>query len=226
MKTLTELADKYKSDKGLSHDQGHGYTILYEDLFMSFRNKKITFLEIGLKKGGPELGGSSGIYRGNSPSIQMWLEYFGEKIDLVGFDISDFSSQSSQNFHFIMGDSGNDSDMKKLSESRDKFDIILEDASHNSYHQQNAIKYLWDKLSSGGLFIIEDLHWQPDKVDFGVPIQPKTLDLFHEYFNQNKYNHSDVISKKLIKKIKNESNYILLHKSSTSPGQVLVLKKK
>jgi len=40
-------------------------------------------------------------------------------------------------------------------------DIIIDDASHASHHQQNAFLTLFPKLRSGGLYIIEDLRWQP-----------------------------------------------------------------
>ncbi len=39
-------------------------------------------------------------------------------------------------------------------------DIIIDDASHASHHQQNAFVTLFPKLRSGGLYIIEDLRWQ------------------------------------------------------------------
>jgi len=229
MKTLTQLAHEYKSDKGINIGNKHGYTLLYDDLFLPFKNKRTTFLEIGLKIGGPEHGKAPHTYRGDSPSVQMWQEYFND-IDLVGFDISDFSHQADDKFSFIMGDSGSDKDMTALADFRDYYDIIMEDASHNSYHQQNAIKHLWNKLSNQGLFIIEDLDWQPDDIDFGVPHQVKTFDLFHQYFNRQKYFHSDLISEQMMKQIKKESSYIMFFTScirheAKKTGQLLVIKK-
>lgn len=225
MHNLTELANKYKSDKGLTHAEGHGYTLLYQDLFSPFKGKKINFLEIGLRIGGPELGGSSGAYRGDSPSVKMWQKFFGNEANITGFDISDFSHQQDNNFDFIMGDSGSDEDMIKLSKFKSSYDIIIEDASHNSYHQQNAIKFLWDTLAPNGLFIVEDLHWQP-RNDFNLPKQVKTADLFHEFFNENKYLKSDVLTLGMMRKIKIESSYVLIHKSCTSNGKCLIIKKR
>lgn len=227
---LTELADKYTSDKGITFRGKHGYTLLYDDLLRPFRDKNPTFLELGLKIGGPEHGNSGGTKRGDSPSVQMWQEYFGE-VDLVGFDISDFSHQSNEKFHFIMGDSGSDKDLQRLADCRSSYDIIIEDASHNSYHQQNAIKHLWHKLSQGGLFIVEDLHWQPNGIDFAVPTQPKTFDLFNEYFNnRHHYIGSDLISEKMMKQIKKEASYALFFTSCVrheepNTGKLLVIKK-
>jgi len=227
---LTQLANKYISDKGTTFRGKHGYTLLYDDLLRPFRDKNPTFLEIGLKIGGPEHGNPGGTKRGDSPSVQMWQEYFGE-VDLVGFDISDFSHQVNEKFDFIMGDSGSDKDMQRLSDFRSSYDIILEDGSHNSYHQQNAIKHLWEKLSQGGLFIVEDLHWQPGNINFGVPNQPKTFDLFNEYFNNgHRYIGSDLLSVEMMKKIKKEASYVMFFTScmrhkAPNTGKLLVIKK-
>lgn len=223
MKSLTELADQYRSDKGLSYAEGHGYTLLYQDLFTPYKDKPISFLELGLLIGGPELGGASGSFRGESPSIKMWQDFFGDKAKITGFDICDFFSQQNEKFDFMMGDSGSDDDMLRLSNLNSPYDIVIDDASHNSYHQQNTIKFLWDKISPGGFLIIEDLHWQPH--DFGLPVQVKTFDLFNDFFNKNHYIHSDVLSIDMMKKIRCEAKYMLLHKSCTSKGQCLVLKK-
>ena len=50
---LTDLADRYGSDKGSTK---HRYTEVYHLLFNPFRQRKITFLEMGLLVGGPEVG--------------------------------------------------------------------------------------------------------------------------------------------------------------------------
>jgi len=55
------------------------------------------------------------------------------------------------------------------------FDIIIEDASHASHHQQIALGVLFPHLRSGGLYIIEDLHWQDPGLE--KPNVPKTNDL-------------------------------------------------
>ena len=155
----------------------------------------------------------------------MWQDFFGKKAKITGFDISDFSSQQNENFIFMMGDSGSDEDMLKLSTLNSPYDIVIDDASHNSYHQQNAIKFLWDKISPDGILIIEDLHWQPPNSRFDVPKQVKTFDLFNRFFNKDNYIHSDVLSIDMMKKIRSEAKYMLLHKSCTSGGQCLILKK-
>jgi len=41
------------------------------------------------------------------------------------------------------------------------FDIIIDDGSHASHHQQIALAHLFPHLAPGGLYCIEDLHYQP-----------------------------------------------------------------
>ena len=92
---LTELANRYGSDKGtVSGSPPHKYSYLYDLIFSPFRYKNIVFLEMGLAVGGPEVGGP--VERlVESPSVQMWLEYFSDAI-VFGFDISDlFPHQTS-----------------------------------------------------------------------------------------------------------------------------------
>ena len=50
---LTDLADRYGSDKG---SKKHRYTELYHMLFSPFKDQDINFLEMGLLIGGPEHG--------------------------------------------------------------------------------------------------------------------------------------------------------------------------
>ena len=83
---LTQLADKYGSDKGSTK---HRYTELYHMLFEPLRERKMNFLEMGLFIGGPEHGVDKDRVTTDLPSIKMWLEYF-PKSHIHGLDISVF----------------------------------------------------------------------------------------------------------------------------------------
>lgn len=190
--TITELSNKFGSDKGTEQLVNHAYSYLYDLLFFHYRDKEVTFLEMGLAVGGPELGNSS-VRKVDSPSIAMWLEYF-PKAKIYGFDISDFSHTTHERFIFIQGDSGQVRDVRHIIEVCDKFDIVIDDASHASSHQQIALRELYKHVAPGGLYIIEDLHWQSpfyEKTDICVP---KTADFLSDLFEKNLYTENELIS--------------------------------
>jgi hypothetical protein len=182
---LTDLADRYGSDKGSTK---HRYTELYNMLFQPFRSKNITFLEMGLQIGGPEHGKSENRETTDLPSIRMWLEYF-TRAHIIGLDVSDFSWFEHERFSFIRCDMDKRENIANATQGEDDFDIILDDASHASHHQQYAFLELFPKLKSGGLYVIEDLRWQPDAYE--IPGITKTADLFQSYLNTGVFAHND-----------------------------------
>lgn len=184
---LTELANKYQSDKGTSYFDQHGYTLIYESLFSPLKSKPIIFLEIGLCIGGPEYGEHllSRIPT-DMPSIRMWTEYF-ENAHVYGFDINDFSNfkYEVKNFKFIQGDLTHKNDLVNLVETTAEiegvqnsmvYDVILDDGSHASFHQQQAFSLLFPCLKQKGIYIIEDLNWQSPSYEETLPKVPKTYD--------------------------------------------------
>ena len=192
--SLTELANKYKSDKGTEYFDKHGYTLIYERLFSPLKSKPITFLEIGLCIGGPEFGEHLfDRIPTDMPSIRMWTEYF-DRAHIYGFDINDFSNLEYEfrNFNFVRGDLSSKQDILSLVEitARNEgketsmvYDVVLDDASHASFHQQQAFSILFPCLRPNGIYIIEDLNWQSRNYEEKLPNVPKTLDVLLELQN-------------------------------------------
>ncbi|HEX9641503.1 MAG TPA: hypothetical protein VGB13_09335 [Candidatus Krumholzibacteria bacterium] len=214
------MANKYGSDKGNKIGEGHGYTFLYELLFHGIRKHRINFLEIGLALGGPEVGGS--VDRAvPSPSVQMWLEYFPHAA-IYGFDICDFAHMEAQHprFHFARGDCGSISDLEKLANSSPRFDVVLDDASHASFHQQNAFRVLFPRVAPGGLYIIEDLHWQSPVYEMCLPA-PKTWEFFWSFFVESEYRASPILGPDFMNQISSQvQSFCPFHDfsgASTSP---------
>lgn len=183
---LTELADTYGSDKG---SDKHRYTELYHMLFNPFRQRKITFLEMGLLIGGPEHGKDANRETPDLPSIRMWLDYF-PKATIHGLDVSDFSWFEHERFIFHRCDMDNRAAIAAaIAEITPSPMIVLDDASHASHHQQNAFLEIFPKLQSGGLYVIEDLRWQPEAYE--EPGITKTAALFRSWLNEREFKHSD-----------------------------------
>jgi hypothetical protein len=172
--SLTVLANRYGSDKGDKWHGCHGYAEIYDRLFNARRRAPLACLEIGLLHPFDTEGAAT-----RAPSLQMWREYF-PNARLFGFDINDFSKVAIPNCTIFKGDMGARADLLKLAQSVGRpFDIILEDASHASHHQQIALATLFPFVSDGGLYLIEDLHWQSAALEQkGIP---KTRSLLRDF---------------------------------------------
>jgi hypothetical protein len=170
--TLTELANRYRSDKGTEFGQMHGYTELYERLFEPMRQERFRLLEIGLRWD-PYY---SEVDHSSSPSLQMWLDYF-PNAEICGFDINDFTGMRHKRLRIFQGDQGNPDDLRRMMLDLDGIDVVIDDGNHDSFHQQTSFRYLFPHLRRDGMYIIEDLHWQPPP-DPSLPPVMKTRDVF------------------------------------------------
>lgn len=182
---LTDLADQYGSDKGSTK---HRYTELYHMLFNPYRQRKINFLEMGLLIGGPEHGIDADRPTGDLPSIRMWLEYF-PKARIHGLDVSDFSWFDHDRFTFHRCDMDDRAAIARAAAQMPAPDIVIDDASHASHHQQNAFLEIFPKMAPGGLYVIEDLRWQPDTYE--VAGITKTAALLRSFIDTRAFEHSD-----------------------------------
>ena len=177
---LTSLANQYGSDKGDEIGNKHSYTLFYQFLFDGLRGERFEFIELGLLRGGPEVGISANRPVADCPSVRMWLDFFPFAY-CHGFDISDFSNIKLDRFRFHRGDSGKASDLVRLKAAIPSARFILDDASHASYHQQQGFVVLFPMLESGGYYIIEDLDWQPEAYEAELPKCALTRDVFETF---------------------------------------------
>jgi SAM-dependent methyltransferase len=225
---LSTLADRFGSDKGTLGADAHHYTRFYEVLLAPRRGQVSRMLEIGLLRGGPEVGASSDRATGAVPSIQMWLDYFPDAM-VHGFDISDFSFFQHPRFTFTRGDSGNADDLRRVISRGERFDLILDDGSHASYHQQLALATLFPALNPGGLYIIEDLHWQSPHYEEVLPKTITTAELIGHWFRTGSFPPSPVPELAGLGSVSESLGYAFLHTQPFIPEQrqkIAVLQKK
>lgn len=122
------------------------------------------------------------------PSVRMWLEFF-DKAHIYGLDTLDYSWTPEERFTFTRCDMDTRDGIKTATAQLPVMDVILDDGSHASHHQQNGFLELWDKLASGGLYIIEDLRWQPKHMEReGIT---KTGELFYGFQRDKMFQHND-----------------------------------
>jgi hypothetical protein len=175
---LTAIADQCDTDKGTLHN-AHRYTLEYHRLFRRFRSRPCRLLEIGLLRAAADKRRRHSAAEGQTdaqavaaPSLQMWRRYF-PKARLYGFDIDDFSAVRIEGCTIVRGDMSSRADLDRLiREIGGPVDIVIDDGSHASHHQQIAFGTLLPSVRPGGLYIIEDLDWQNAR--FERPGAPKT----------------------------------------------------
>lgn len=142
MDKLSEIAKTKDTDKKIGE---HGYTKWYEPFFEKYKKPKI--LEIGVFNGG---------------SIYMYNDYYNGDCEIWCVDIYDKSNlfKDMPNVHFVKLDQSSRNDWDRfLNEIGDlKFDIILDDGSHQHSHQMVTLSKLHKNVSKDGIYILEDLH--------------------------------------------------------------------
>lgn len=180
MHQLTHLANSLGTDKGTKHGNAHGYTVIYEQIFGPLRDRPINILEIGLSIGGPEQDKPATRKVLDVPSIRLWRSYF-PLAQIYGLDISDCSAFELDRFTFFQVDCGDSAALKKVAQTGIVFDVIIDDGSHASFHQQLTLLELFPNLAPGGYYIIEDLDWQPTAYELELPRVPRTAELFSRF---------------------------------------------
>ena len=162
---LCHMANKYKSDKGQMYYNAHGYCFVYDELLRSRRNDSVRLLELGLLRHDVQDVVEGEVY-GEAPSLSMWAEYF-PRGQIFGVDIRDFTAFNEDDrvrvFRFDV--SSREELRAFVQKVGGVFDVIIDDASHASHHQQIALDELFTALAPGGYYFIEDLHSQPPRLE-------------------------------------------------------------
>ncbi|XYD08971.1 hypothetical protein R1A27_29220 [Methylobacterium sp. NMS12] len=166
-------------------------------------------MEVGLNIGGPELGGSASRKVQDVPSVKMWQEFF-PRSHVLGVDISDFSDYQNDHFTFFRADCGNIDDLKRVVSTAPQCDIIIDDGSHASYHQQTTFIELFKIVKGGGIYVIEDLDWQPTEYEAKLPRVPKTRDLLRDFIRTGAFIDTGSIPASRWSSLKNEIENVML----------------
>lgn len=153
--TLTQLANRYGSDKGDVVGCCHRYAEFYEELFTPLREAPISLLEIGLQREVCQ-------EQRDCPSLRLWLDYF-PRASVYGLDLADFAGIELPRTRIFRGDQSDRCDLQRVAEECQSLDIVIDDGSHASADQQLTLGVLFPKVKPGGFYIIEDTHWQPQR---------------------------------------------------------------
>jgi hypothetical protein len=125
-------------------DKWRHYFPAYERHFAPWRDRSMVFLEIGVSKGG---------------SLRLWQRYFGPYATIVGIDIDAKCRQfESPSVHVRIG---NQADTGFLGSVIDEFgvpDVVLDDGSHRMDDLIASFEFLYPRMRSNSVYVVEDLH--------------------------------------------------------------------
>ncbi len=157
----------------------NSYFNIYESLFKEFKNKPITFVEVGIFGGG---------------SLFMWKNYFHPKSRIIGIDLNpDSKSYEKYGFEIFIGDQQDENFWKKFYKKVGKIDILLDDGGHTDLQQTQTLISSIKNVKENGIIAVEDVHTSyftefgnPSKNSF-VNYSKKIIDLInYRYSGLNK----------------------------------------
>ncbi|WP_170106763.1 class I SAM-dependent methyltransferase [Rhodovulum imhoffii] len=149
-----DLKEKYRYEGDLGrlyaeHDgpliqKWHHYLPVYEKYLSRYRGTGFRFLEIGVSGGG---------------SLHLWRHYFGDDATIMGIDINpDCQALDGQSGMVRIGSQDDEAFLNRVVEEMGGVDVILDDGSHRMEHVSKSLQVLFPKLSTPGLYLVEDLH--------------------------------------------------------------------
>ncbi len=179
---LTDLADAAGSDRG---SRKHRYTELYQMLFHPLRARKLHIVLLGLD-GGIGVEQPDQWDAAATATLKMWLTYF-PKANFTALDRAAAAPLEDARLTYVPCDFEDPAAIAAAADTAP--DIVIDDATHASHHQQNGFAALFPRLASGGLYIAEDLRFQPAPLESQGSV--KTAALFQSYVETGMFDHPD-----------------------------------
>ena len=150
----------------------NSYFNTYENLFLNFINKKITFIEIGVLNGG---------------SLFMWKDYLGENARIIGIDNNPEALRwEKYGFEIFIGDQGDPVFWHSIQKKIGSADIILDDGGHLDFEQIITLLENAKFVNNQGLIVIEDTH-ASYKENFGNPSKYSFINFVFNLINRINY---------------------------------------
>ena len=132
------LTNKHRTISKWAH-----YFPAYEAHLNRFVNRPVFFLEIGSGRGG---------------SAQMWKRYLGPHAQIVSIDINPECKKFEEDQ--IAFRTGSQSDLSFLDQLLQEFgtpNIVSDDGSHRMRDVVDTFKFLYPRIASDGVYMVEDL---------------------------------------------------------------------
>lgn len=120
------------------------YFAVYDELFSRYRNKEITFVEIGILDGG---------------SLFMWRDFFGSKARIIGIDLNPNTKKwEKHGFEIFVGSQSDKNFWEDFIKKVGQIDVVLDDGGHTYTQQIITTEMLLGCIKDGGMLVVEDTH--------------------------------------------------------------------
>lgn len=120
------------------------YLPLYDEILSSWQGRKISFLEIGIYKGG---------------SMPMWQGFFAPESSLAFIDVDPAcKGLELPGARVEIGDQADPDFLARIAAELGPFDLVIDDGGHKMHQQITSFRHLWPRLKDRGLYIVEDTH--------------------------------------------------------------------
>ncbi len=163
--------------RGRIVDKWAHYFPIYERHFGRYVNTPFLFIEIGCGKGG---------------SLQLWKEYFGPMVTIVGIDIEQRCRRfEGDQVHVRIGDQSDPGFLASVIAEFGTPAIVLDDGSHVMSDIRASFDHLYPVVSPDGVYMVEDLHtayW--DEYGGGAKRDGSFIELCKDLIDQVNATHS------------------------------------
>jgi hypothetical protein len=159
------------------------YFDVYDKIFERFRNKKITFVEVGVLNGG---------------SLEIWKKYFHEDSRIIGIDLNpECKKFEEKGVEIFIGDQSSEIFWNDFFKRVGKIDILLDDGGHTNLQQIVTIMKSIKNINDDGIIVTEDTHTSympkfgnPSKYSF-INFAKKLIDdINYKFPNLGKFKNS------------------------------------
>jgi hypothetical protein len=138
------------------------YFPVYEKLFSKYRDKKITFVEIGVLSGG---------------SLFMWRNYFGKNARIIGVELNPEAKKFEEDgFEIFIGNQSDEYFWENFFKEVGNVDIVLDDGGHTNFQQIVTCSSCIPFIKDDGIMVVEDVFHS-----YGISYGAKG------FFNPSKY---------------------------------------
>ena len=135
------------------------YFDVYDICFQKYKNKKVTFVEVGVFNGG---------------SLEVWKKYFHPESRIIGIDINpECKKLEKEGFEIYIGNQADENFWDEFYKKVGKIDILLDDGGHTNIQQITTTLKSIPNINDNGILMIEDTHTSylrefgnPNKYDF------------------------------------------------------------